>query len=300
MRCIHCQYNLRTLYPDSRCPECGNAVADSLKHYQTHAGALEQPGVLRAGAFCFAVLCFLALPVHLGFGALERTALPPQMRSLLQILTHLAFVALLSLGTLLINSALGRTVLHSAIRGLLSMVAVGYAASALLSSLGLAAMLFSRRQRGAVFRLRIVDYLLRDQRLFTALVVTILSLIGYFIMRQLAKSLASPQLERMSRLAFAGLAVSSLFCLGTYLLLGIYRRMPGPLALEPIFSALDACMGVMGVFLGCYWVYVARLIGGHVGKTHVVQPLMPPAEPAPAAEQKIARFLGATTAKAAP
>jgi multisubunit Na+/H+ antiporter MnhF subunit len=172
------------------------------------------------------------------------------------------------------------------------MVAAAYAASALLSSLGLAAMLFSRRQRGGVMRLRFVEFLLRDQRLFTAIVLGILAFIAYFVMRSLARSLASPQLERLSRMAFALLAVSAAFCLAIYVSLGVYRIRPGPLSPEPVLSALDACMGVVGVFMGCYWIYVARLVREHARKIPAVVPTMSAPGAALGAEEKVAQFLG--------
>ncbi|HVT81859.1 MAG TPA: hypothetical protein VHM90_14530 [Phycisphaerae bacterium] len=290
VRCIHCQYNLRTLLPEGRCPECGNAVGDSLRHYAAHAGALARAGMLRTGIYCLAGLGFAAWPVHVIFAAIDPVQAPPRMLDLLEILAHMGFVALLCAGTLLVSTALGRTVVHGSIRALLAAVAAVYAASALVSSLGMLGMLFSRRQRGAAFRVHFVEYLLRDQRIFTALALLILAVIGFFLMRRLARTLASPALERASRLSFAALALGAAFCFATYLWLGAFRIRP-TITLEPILEALDSCMGVVGVLMGSYWLFAGKVVREHARKTPTARDL-PPATGAIPAREKVAQFLG--------
>ena len=298
VHCIHCLYNLRTLRPDARCPECGNAVGDTLVHHRAHGDAVAFPGVFRAAALCFAVLGFLALPVHFGFVLLRgHREIPIEWMLLVEIVTHLAFVLLFSLGIFLFNASLGRSVLHGAIRTLLSLVALAYAGMGMLTSLSMTALLMSRRGRGP-FRLRIAEMLLREQRIVTVLVIFVSALIAYYILRRVAKSIAVVQFDRMSRAAFAALAACTAFSFVVYLAIGTWRRAPDPSRFNAAFTAIDACTAVMGVFLGCYWIYAGRLVRQHAARTEVrAEPLVVPAH-IPEAGDKVEKFLAQRAAGA--
>ena len=56
--CAQCGYRLRGLAPESNCPECGHAIADSIK---TAPLMRWLPGFRRRGSFCFCnwfISCF--------------------------------------------------------------------------------------------------------------------------------------------------------------------------------------------------------------------------------------------------
>src|SRR5689334_16224239 len=129
--CIACQYNLRTRTLHDRCPECGLAIADTLAHRQRHAQAIENPRLLRAACYFFA-LPSLACPVYVAALSTLVFFEPSSPRFifiaevLLRDLAQLVFNFSLLVGVLLFLNAVSNLIVSPARRSAVTMLTITY------------------------------------------------------------------------------------------------------------------------------------------------------------------------------
>lgn len=289
--CIHCQYNLRTRSPQDRCPECGAPVAQSLAHYRAYAGAIREPAALRLAAWCFAVPSLLAIVAYLLLALLRLATRSSPSGTILdlffQYVLHVVFIAALLLGVILLGASVSRLIAPPAIRVLLALLAIAYGcANVVLSLAAVSLLLFGRRQPFAAF---VVERLVREQRLGTALICLIMALAGYSLMLRLAHALASPRLRAFTHLAFTLLIADAALSLVFFILAGTWRLQPGSTEFASLYAARDLASALLFLAFGAYWLLVARMVREKTQPPPVESPF--PASPAPApSAQKRAHF----------
>jgi len=258
--CIHCQYNLRTRTPADRCPECGAPVSDSISHHRDHAEAIVHPRLLQAAAVLFGaamLLCVVTFVLVYGLRFFGPTALNPRgmiREDLLISMAQLIFVGGIVSGIFCAGAALGNMVIRPTVRPVAALLVGGYALLNVVTIFLTFTLLGRARARAAVFVMILQS--VRVGHFACAVMYWVLVIMGYWVMRNLAKSLASPQLKRTTQLAF-GLQFMDA-CLGVAIYAWMMMWPPGTRQYDGFIFSADLFSTIVAVIFGLYWVQVAR------------------------------------------
>ena len=263
--CTGCQYNLRTRTPSDRCPECGLPIARTLEHYQTHRGAIARSGYLRAAAWIFAAVSFLSIvPLAVIYTLIFFTPSGSPwvifLHAVTQVISHGCFAIAVAAGVYLGAASVSKLVLSPGIRSALALACFSYAALTVMPSLGL--VLRFIRFHGRMGRFGPLMFVAGEQRFTGSLFCLLLAALGFYVMRRLAESVASRKLLNYSLLAFTLLGAQAGLSFAIYVFLGMWHRWWWrSVDFTRLFFAVDLPSTAIFLFMGVYWMAVARIIG---------------------------------------